>query len=118
MVDAPRTTRREKAGVESDCEKRWMGDIGVLYDRMKANPLNEDWDVLAAQCLVRKGLAPPGFDAQDYRELKAKMGGGGSASGVGQAGPDIFEPQVGPTLPSGVNMLDPEVVNCRFAPLD
>jgi len=41
--------------------------VGSLYTQTRLNPDNVDMYTLMAQCMVRMGLAPEGYTAEDYK---------------------------------------------------
>ncbi len=48
------------------CQASTLGQVDTLYFGMQRNPAHEDeWDLMAA-CLVRQGLVPAGYSAEDY----------------------------------------------------
>ncbi len=49
-----------------DCGTPTTDGVEVLYNRMQINTSNEDTATIMAECLVRVGLAPPGYSRQDY----------------------------------------------------
>lgn len=115
--------------VLAECQSQFDGigndSISVLYQRQVSNPDNENMDKLIAQCLVRKGMAPAGFDAQDYREFiesnSAKCADGICTLQDGTTYPANEAPPSGRTgnyiLPGGAHFDTPEGSQCRFAPL-
>lgn len=115
--------------VLAECQSQFDGigndSISVLYQRQVSNPDNENMDELIAQCLVRKGMAPAGFDAQDYREFiesnSAKCADGICTLQDGTTYPANEAPPSGRTgnyiLPGGAHFDTPEGSQCRFAPL-
>jgi hypothetical protein len=105
---------------EVACERSWMGSIQELYNETTFNPHKEDWNGLIAACLVRKGLAPSGFGAQDYRELTEKAGTQVDSSTT-TPGPNgitsvTMAPKPAATLPGGATMADPEAIRCEINP--
>lgn len=48
------------------CQSTTIGQVDTLFNGLQRNPGNEDeFDVMAG-CLVRQGLAPADYDAEDY----------------------------------------------------
>ncbi|MDR1450701.1 MAG: hypothetical protein LBI84_11005 [Propionibacteriaceae bacterium] len=47
------------------CDQGWC-DISALYNFVKGNPDNADFAQIMAECLVRTGLKPVGYSADDY----------------------------------------------------
>lgn len=115
--------------VLAECQSQFDGigndSISALYQRQVSNPDNENMDKLIAQCLVRKGMAPAGFDAQDYREFiesnSAKCADGVCTLKDGTTFPAGGSPPSGRTgnfiLPGGADIDTPEGVQCKMAPL-
>jgi hypothetical protein len=115
----------EMAGVDIDsltreiyaCQSDWVGRIDELYRTMQVNPENRDWHSLVAECLVREGLAPPGFSGEDYRELESRAVRSERYSSDGDAPVEIVEPEdPDPLLPSGIRLYSDETEACRNSP--
>lgn len=106
---------------ELACDTQWMSSIDSLYNQTTLNPKNEDWDELVAACLVRKGLVPAGFTAQDYKDLVAASSGPRvnsapltpNENGVSSV---TVAPMPVAVLPGGVPMDSPEVMRCEADP--
>ncbi|WP_159806695.1 hypothetical protein [Cellulomonas citrea] len=48
------------------CQDNSLGQVSTLFYSMQRNPANEDELEIMAACLVRQGLAPAGYSAEDY----------------------------------------------------
>lgn len=48
------------------CQENTIGQVDTLFYGMQRNPANEDEFALMASCLVRQGLAPADYSAEDY----------------------------------------------------
>lgn len=106
---------------ELSCGRQWMGAIEELFNKTTSNPRNEDWNALVAACLVRKGLAPNGFTARDYRELTDREAVRVDSStmtpnenGISSWSTTEESPVV--TLPGGARMDQPEAIRCEIDP--
>lgn len=67
----------EGDGFEAAFEECSLGTtylVGSLYDQMATNPNNQDFIELTVQCLVRKGVYPEGFTAEDFHEIARNAG--------------------------------------------
>ncbi len=60
------TDRTNQLRDQCDAETDWS-IISYLYTNTRNNPNNQDIYSLMAQCLVRVGLRPEGYTADDYR---------------------------------------------------
>lgn len=57
---------REVDDIVRDCGTPTTDGVEVLYAQIQTNPSNKDMATIMAECLVRVGLAPPGYSRQDY----------------------------------------------------
>lgn len=67
-VDPPNTEMDQKQAeeqVKSCSDSSGLTDIEPLFDAIKTNPNNEDWDDLYVACLIREGVVEPGFTKED-----------------------------------------------------
>lgn len=115
--------------IYNECQRQFDGigndSISALFQMQVSNPNKENMDKLIAQCLVRKGMAPAGFDAEDYREFvesnSAKCADGVCTLKDGTTYPANESPPSGVTgdgiLPGGADIDTPEGVQCEMAPL-
>ena len=114
LTDQQRTAERT-------CDDQWMGPIDSLYASTRTNPQNQDMNKLIAACLVREGLAPDGFTAEDYVEwydsnvVKGEISESDPGGMVSIQPDDLPPPQ--PLPGSGVTLDDPRVMTCRLDPL-
>lgn len=109
------------------CNQKYDGSanhtISDLYYQQLSNPQKQDMDQLIADCFVRKGLTPKGFDAQDYREFldknSAKCADGKCVLPDGsEADADNLPSKIGDKiLPGGKSADTLEADTCRNAPL-
>lgn len=63
----PGWTADQVLDVLDACTSATMGEVLPLYQRLHRNPQNQDEASAMAECLVRVGLAPAGYTADDYR---------------------------------------------------
>ncbi|MDR0504689.1 MAG: hypothetical protein LBG70_02625 [Bifidobacteriaceae bacterium] len=108
--------------VNINCHNQWMGQIDALYYQIARNPYNEDFQALAAACLVRKGLAPKGFTASDYENFSRNNGTEFNMATI-TANPGHMvtvepNPDAVATLPGGARGDDPAVIKCETNPRD
>lgn len=87
------------------CRDRWMGLADTLFQYVQTNPNNEDWDGLVAGCLVRHGMVAEGFTGQDHKELWQNANDDDDSTGMG------------PYLPGGRGLGEPEGQQCETVPL-
>lgn len=97
----------------SECERKWMGEVGLLYERTITNPNNEDFASLVAQCLIKENLVEPGFTGEDYAEIFSEH----SSTEVLQAGQKLILTETFEYyLPSGISIEDPVAAMCSINP--
>lgn len=90
--------------VDPECSKGTKGLIESLYVDMYMNPENRPIQDVMAECLVRIGAAPEGFNGEDVREIEAS--GGFNEAGEGTPWEDYdLDP-----------MQNPKVVDCLRSP--
>jgi hypothetical protein len=52
---------------ENECNQKFgFNDLSPLQDEILANPNKEDFNKIMAECLVRHGMAPEGYTANDF----------------------------------------------------
>lgn len=52
--------------VHVGCAKKHIGEVDLLFNKMRRNPDRHDEHKAMAECLVREGLAPKGYTKADY----------------------------------------------------
>ena len=60
--------------------------VGALYSIMRTNPENLDGATIMAECLVKKGVVPPGYDANAYSQHME-----GLSDGPSSLPPDLYD---------------------------
>lgn len=98
------------------CADKWTGEAESLYIDQVMNPENKDLNALIAACLVKKELAPEGFDGADFRELMRAHSQSSAQDSPGQDGSVSVEETGDIILPGGQSMSNPQAIMCQMNP--
>lgn len=106
------------------CELDYFNELRILWDLIRVNPDAEDFDELAAECLVRNDLAEPGFTGRHFREAAMACAvvitdpENPTSPEDGQAPHDANDPTCRPQLPGGTYLDEGTAWDCRMDPLN
>jgi len=104
----------EQEAEELRCSAETISVIQALYEAIRLNPRNDDFDELTANCLRDRGVVDDAFTTADWKTFSQAFA---AAAAVTPSGDATAPPSDLPTLPGGIPMDDPQVQACSTNPL-